>query len=84
MQSETVRVRFALVFERFAEESDAVARLIVADETFRTVCEDYVIARTTLAGFQKTAADERRAEIADYTTLVAELEHELTALLAGG
>lgn len=84
MQAETVRARFALVFERFAENSDAVARLIVADESFRTVCEDYVIARTTLAGFLKTAAAERRAEIADYTTLVAELEHELAALLGDG
>jgi hypothetical protein len=29
----------------------------------------------------KTAAAERRTEIADYTTLVAELEQELASLL---
>ena len=46
------------------------------------LCEDYRLARETLTRMKK-ARPRRTAEVAEYTTLVAELENEIIRHLLG-
>ena len=61
-----------------------VAELIKArsdtDEELRELCEDYRLARETLTRLRKSKP-RRSLEIAEYRTLVAELEDEIICRL---
>jgi hypothetical protein len=51
------------------------------DETFLSVCEDYSLAAATLARLATSPQALKRAEIAEYRSLVSDLEHEIEEAL---
>ena len=58
-----------------------IRRLFLVDRDFRSVCEDYALARNTLARFQTMSDAQQRPEIADYLSVIAELEVEINVLV---
>jgi len=70
------------VLQRFPEEAGLIRRLVLENPTFRELCDDYALARTTLETLNVTSAGEKQAEkIADYVSFVSELEEELSELV---
>ena len=57
-------------------------RLVLKNQMFRELCEDYVLARTTLDTLQGAPAGAHAAErISDYVVFIAELEREVSEVL---
>lgn len=79
--SDTARSDLAHVLERFPTASILVRRLFLVDRDFRSVCEDYALAQNTLARFQTMPDAQQRPEIADYLSIIDELESEIAALV---
>ncbi len=69
------------VFERFPDDAVLIRRLVLKDGTFRSICDDYGLARTTLAKFEKLPDAANRPEVPDYQVLIAELEKEIADYL---
>ena len=67
---------------RFVDVAELIKSRSVADEVLRDLCEDYRLARETLTRLRKIKP-KRAAEIAEYSTLVAELEDEIIRHLLG-
>jgi hypothetical protein len=72
----------AQVVERFPKSAALLRRLALRDQTFRGLCEDYALARASLAGFEARPDAAERPEIADYRTIIAELEGEIARFVA--
>ena len=72
----------APVLERFPQYRGAIRATFLADESFRSICEDYALARETLARFEALPDADRRPEIPDFRALIAELEIEIARLLS--
>lgn len=78
------RLDLSQILERFPKDAALVMRLVLESETFRNVCEDYVLARWTLSTIESTPEPERdRTRLADYRRLVRELEEEIDNSLWG-
>jgi hypothetical protein len=71
----------AQVVGHFPESAPLIRRLFLTDAAFRGVCEDYVLACNTLIRFRSLPDAHQRPEIAEYLSLIADLESEITALL---
>ncbi len=71
----------AQVLERFPRDAALVARLLVENDGFRAVCEDYALARSTLVRLEQPKETREPPEVADYRSLVAELEKEIAEAL---
>lgn len=56
-----------------------IRRLFLADRSFRSVCEDYRIAREGLATFEALSALSPRSEVEEYRNIVRDLEAEIMA-----
>jgi hypothetical protein len=69
------------LLERFPEDAALVIRLLVEDEVFRSVCEDYTLARVTLARLNETHPVREPPELVEYRRLVADLEREIAGAL---
>jgi hypothetical protein len=68
---------------RFPRQAALIVRLLVQDEAFRAMCEDWVLAKSALATqLEGIQSDQHPAKIADYRRLVAELEEEILDVLA--
>jgi hypothetical protein len=67
----------AQVLERFPGDAALIGRLLVESEIFRAVCADYLLARSTLLHLEQLKQTKGSLEIADYRSLVAELEGEI-------
>ena len=67
---------------RFVDVAELIKSRSIADEVLRDLCEDYRLARETLTRMKKEKP-RRTAEVAEYTTLVAELENEIIRHLLG-
>ena len=67
---------------RFVDAAELIKARSASDEGFRDLCEDYRLARETLTKMRK-ARPRRSAEIAEYKTMVAELEDEIIQRLIG-
>jgi hypothetical protein len=81
--SEMTGLDLAQVLARFPDRAALVAQLANGSETFRSLCEDYVLASTTLARLSSAGEAERRSPIVeDYQLIVAELEKEIAATLS--
>jgi len=66
------------VLERFPHHAPLIRGLAFADDTFWSICEDYGLARTTLAKLQAVTSKKQDAtKIAEYAALVADLEREI-------
>jgi hypothetical protein len=75
----TSKLKAAL--DHFPDDRPFLLRLAMADEAFRSVCEDYKLACRRLAALRSAEMHADPAELSDYVTLVAELEAEMTGLL---
>ncbi|MEO3434320.1 hypothetical protein [Inquilinus sp. CAU 1745] len=67
--------------ERFPESAEAIANLAGESEAFRSICEDYDLGLATLRRFESQLGDNRQ-RIAEYRTLLLELEREIERALA--
>jgi hypothetical protein len=76
-RGEVGRLDAARVCERFTDDREVVNRLIDENETFRSICEDYVLAQRALTEFKKKSDHPDRPEVADYQSVICELEQEI-------
>jgi len=67
---------------RFVDVAELIRSRSVMDEDLRELCEDYRLARETLTRM-KQQRPRRTAEIAEYTSLAADLENEIIQHLLG-
>lgn len=68
------------VVRLFPRESANVRRLYLADTEFRSICDDYALARDSLARLtsrRPQGAGQTIAEIEEYRRVIADLETEL-------
>ena len=80
--SETSHLDLTPIFERFPMDRERIQHLMAASETFQAICEDYTLARTTLDQLAHTDPTWQRAkEIAEYESLIADLEDELAGAI---
>ena len=70
------------VLHRFAADAEVVSRLILEDETFRALCEDYALTKNTLRRFEATNRAQDASKIADYFEVLLDLEHDIAKLIA--
>jgi hypothetical protein len=70
------------VCRRFTTQEKAVRRRYRADQEFRAICEEYVLARRALAHW-KTVDPPCQQREQEYWRLVRELEDEIVAALVG-
>jgi hypothetical protein len=74
------RLNLAPVLARFPANALLIRQLVLADQGFRSVCEDYALARETLTRFEALPdAEKKPAEVADYVSVIAALEDEIAA-----
>ena len=66
---------------RFPEAAARLRRLALADPGFRDLCEDYGLARESLARFEARPDAAERPEIREYRSVIAELEGEIDRFL---
>jgi hypothetical protein len=81
MEADAAHGWFAQVNERFPGQAVLLRQLALSDRAFRSLCEDYALARASLTSFQARADARERPEIADYRTVIAELEGEIARAL---
>jgi hypothetical protein len=85
-EKDAVRPDLALVLGRFPQVTLLIRQRFMADQGFRGLCEDYALARETLARFRTMPNAEQRPEIAEYVAIIADLENEIIVVVrdAGG
>jgi hypothetical protein len=71
------RAGLSLAVARFPGEAATLCRLALAQRGFRELCEEYALARESLARFEARADAAERSEVAEYRTVIAELEREI-------
>ena len=69
------------ILEYYPADSSLIAHLYFQNEDFRSVCEDYCLARQTLSAFEKRPDALECEEIDEYRTIISELDKELRGLL---
>ena len=76
----------AEVLESHPAHAPLIRRLASTNETFRSICEDYALARDVLTSLERSAGASRDAStVAEYRVLVADLEREIVhALVKAG
>jgi hypothetical protein len=76
------RLDLKQVLVLFPEQAPLVKRLAMESEAFRSICEDYALASSTLARLSAAGDAERNATVlSDYLLLVADLERDIAAAL---
>ena len=78
----SVRVLLDQIFKKFPNDTAAAASLYCSNESFRNLCEDYSLAQITLASFEKMPDALHRSEVAEYRSIIFELEAEISNYLA--
>lgn len=68
------------ILMRFPSESAAIRRLVVEDETFRCLTEDYLLAYNTLQNVQKQRPSKTET-IEEYAMILRDLEGEINLCL---
>ncbi len=61
---------------QFAEHLDAISILYVADDDFKSLCDDYCTVKTSIEKFQGTSSKDLQREL-EYKHLSVELENEI-------
>ena len=69
------------ILERFREDSHNMAHLIEVDGEFLAMCEDYDACINALRYWAKSKAPEAETRVNEYSTLIGELEEEITQAL---
>ena len=68
------------VVQKFPDLSQEIIRMFVENESFREICEDYVICLNAV--LKMTDGDNRKDKyLADYKTALGELETEVLSIL---
>lgn len=75
-------VGLARAIARFPNAAAELRRLARDDGGFRDVCMEYALAQDSLARFEARPDAAERPEIADFRTVIAELESEIGRFLA--
>jgi len=79
--SSVQRVDLSQVAARFPRDSALIRRLMLRDETFRGICEEYVLAKASLSWFETQPNADSRPEVADFRSLIPSLELEIEQFL---
>lgn len=69
------------VIARFPDQGLVIRRLCLSDPSFRSLCEEYGLARTGLVRFEKLDGAAHHREIEDYRFVIAALEVEISGFL---
>jgi hypothetical protein len=80
-KADIAKTGLAQAAARFPEAAARLRRLALADPGFRDLCEDYGLARETLARFEARPDAAQRPEVPEYRSIVAELECEIDRCL---
>ena len=81
-EPEASRLDLTQVLERFPDRAALIGRLLGESDAFRGLCEDFALARSTLARLLSVAEHERNVPvISDYESVVAELESDIATAL---
>jgi hypothetical protein len=70
------------VVERFPDQQARILRLALSNAGFRALCEEYDLARKSYG--RLLVSPERAAEVAEYRTVIADLEEEIRTFLGSG
>ena len=66
---------------RFPSDGVLIRQLMLSDETFRGICEEYMLAKASLSWFEAQPNADSRPEVADFRSLVPSLELEIEQIL---
>lgn len=66
----------------FPGQAVLIRRLCLSDASFRSLCEEYALARTCLSRFEELGEGEHATEINDYRSVIRALEGEITRFLS--
>jgi crotonobetainyl-CoA:carnitine CoA-transferase CaiB-like acyl-CoA transferase len=66
---------------RFPDDAALIALLLIQSDAFRNLCEDLILAKSTLDNLDKFQRQQQAAKIAEYRQLVTELEKEIADAL---
>ena len=80
-KADIAKTGLAQATARFPEAAARLRRLALADPGFRDLCEDYGLARESLARFEARPDAAQRPEVTEYRSIVAELEGEIDRFL---
>ncbi|PRY19691.1 hypothetical protein CLV78_11923 [Aliiruegeria haliotis] len=69
------------VLEQDVGDGAVIRRLFIGDESFRSACEDFVLASEMLLRFESVTDGSRQAEVADYRDMKATLLDELRHII---
>jgi hypothetical protein len=75
------RIDLSQLIARFPGDSVLIRQLMLRDETFRGICEDYMLAKASLSWFEAQPNAEGRPEVADFRSLIPSLELEIETFL---
>ena len=78
---EGTRLNLSHIIARFPSDAQLIRRLTLRDETFRGICEEYLLARVSLSWFEALPDAGNRPEIADFQSLIPGLELEIEQFL---
>jgi hypothetical protein len=76
-EADVARAGLSLAVARFPAEAAKLRRLALAQRAFRELCEEYALARESLARFEARPDAAERSEVGEYRTVIAELEREI-------
>ena len=79
--ADMARTGLAQAVARFPQAAARLRGMALVDPAFREVCEEYALARASLAGFEARLDAAERPEVGDYRTVIAELEGEIAWML---
>jgi len=66
---------------KFPDDGALIRRLFLGDTSFRSACEDYATACSSLERLMREALPSRQDEIDDYRSVIAGLEVEIAEFL---
>jgi hypothetical protein len=69
------------LLECFPRYAALLTRLLAEDDAFRTLCEDFMLAKTTLFQLEAFERTTVVAKIAEYRQIVHDLEQEIAEVL---
>ena len=72
-----IRTAVFYVLKRFPEHKDDAKRLFRENESFQTMCEDYLKCVKALDHWNRSETDIAPLRRTEYTTLMQELEEEI-------
>jgi len=79
--SERLPIDMNQLSEHFPDDAVLIALLLIQSDAFRNLCEDFILAKSTLDNLDKFQRQQQAAKIAEYRQLVTELEKEIAEAL---